>query len=195
MSLFALSTSRRTREPTCSRNEGNGRALAECLLLFPFAGDLGFVLLFASSPCLERRREGAGGADGGIDGSTSEKRRDGLCNFREWQNRRGVLLRGVSQFFQSREGLFGGKIEHAFVRGNDLKIESHHAVKEGLVGRKVGSIFRLIGQTLSDRCGCFCHLIPSFLLEAVFWYMVLSSTPYTLVYTQVEHISTPESKG
>src|SRR5207245_9747361 len=119
---------------------GYGWALAECLLLCPFAVELGFVLLLASAPCLESRREGAGGAEGGIDGSTSEKRREGLCDCCEWQNRRGVLLRGVCQFFQSREGLFGGKIEHAFVRGNDLKIESHHTVKEGLVGRKVGSI-------------------------------------------------------
>src|SRR5260370_17491236 len=84
---------------------GNGRALAECLLHFPLAGDLGFVLLFASSPCLERRREGAGGADGGIDASTSEKRRDGLCDFAECQNRRGVLLRRVRQIFHTPQRL------------------------------------------------------------------------------------------
>ena len=103
------------------------------------------------------RIEGPGRADGGIDGGTSEHRRDILRDLGERHDGSQVRVCGMRELFQRGESLFRGEVQNPLMSLDDLKIEGHHPIEQSLVGRKPCGMLRLIVQALSDRRGGLCH--------------------------------------
>jgi len=133
------------------------RALCEGLLL-PTAGRFRFVPLFARPPARKRGEEGAGRAEGCIDGGPAEHGRDIWGKSHQRHDRSGVRFRRVGESFQGRECLLVLEREDTFMGLDDFKVEGDDTIKEGGILRKAVGMLRLVVQCRSDRAGRLSHV-------------------------------------
>ncbi len=92
-----------------------------------------------------------------MDGGTAKQGRGILNNGGKRHHRMRVLCRGMSEPFQSGEGIMDRKIQHALMRLDDLEIEGGHLVKKLLGGSKPGRMLRLVLDGLPNGGGRLGH--------------------------------------
>src|SRR5438128_11777024 len=92
-----------------------------------------------------------------MDSSSAEHGGNIFLYLFQRHDRMWVPVGGMSELFQSREGLFGRQIKHACMSLNDLKVESRYLIEEGRIGSKPRSMNRFVVQNLLDRGGGFSH--------------------------------------
>src|SRR5437016_74021 len=102
--------------------------------------------------------ERASGPQCSIDSCTSEHGWDIFLDLGKWHHGMRIALGGMSELFQSGEGVFVGKIQDFLMRSDDLKIESGYSIEKSLIGSKPRGMFGLMIQDLPDRRVCFCHI-------------------------------------
>ena len=97
---------------------------------------LGLSSLFSLAPLAQMGIERASGPESCIDGGTSEHGWDIFLDLGKWHNWSWIALGGMSELFQSGEGVFIGKIQDFLMRSDDLKIESGYSIEKSLIGSK-----------------------------------------------------------
>src|SRR5947209_2643535 len=92
-----------------------------------------------------------------MDSGTAKHGRNIFLNVGKRHDGMWVLLRGMSELFQSGERLFGRKIKDARMGLDDLKVESGHLIEEESIGSKPRTMFSPVVQDLLHRGDSFSH--------------------------------------
>ncbi len=116
------------------------------------------MLLFARPPLFQVREEGASRSQSGIDGGPAKQRRDIWRDLCERHDGCWSLSRRMGELLQGRERLFVVESQDAFMGLDTIEVEGDDPIEEGLIGRKVLGMLRLVTQCLPDRRGCLGHV-------------------------------------
>src|SRR6266851_4515295 len=102
-----------------------------------------------------------------MDGSPPKHRGSILYESGEGHGWCWVLFRRMGELFKGSERLFIGEIEHSLMCLDDLKIEGHHLIEEGLIGSKPRSVSVLVVQDCLMVVVAFAILAPFLSVERV----------------------------